>query len=109
MENAITRIFGAALEKSERNEVAPSDIQLDAPALPVQEKKDFEQPRPMASLAQYVMRQFRTNVDHRKTVGPDGTSVEMRLSDALMAQTCRHSGTIPSFDRGNVLHLEVVP
>ena len=93
MENAITRIFGAALENSERNEVAPADIQLDAPALPVQEKKDFEQPRPMASLAQYVMRQFRTNVDHRKTIGPDGTSVEMRLSDALMAQTCRHSGS----------------
>lgn len=91
MENEIARIFGAALEKDVRDEVAPADVQPGAPAMPVQEAKVFEQSQSMCSLAQYIMRQFRINVDHRKTIGPDGTSVEMRLSDALLAQSCRHS------------------
>ena len=93
MENKIAEIFGAALDESVRNEVAPADIQPGDIVVRKEEQKTFEQPMPMVSLAQYVMRQFRINVDHRKQIGADGTSVEMRLSDALFAQTCRHSGS----------------
>lgn len=91
MENEVKRIFGAALDKSERNETASGDISPDGGILPHEEAKCFEQPLPMKSLAQFVMRQFRINVDHRKTLGENGVSVDMKLSDALLAQTCTHS------------------
>ena len=88
----VDQIFGGALSSAERNEVAPSSVTPDNPVLPtLPADKVGEQTRPMCSLARYVRNQFRVNVDHRRSTGPDGVSVEMRLHDALMAQTCKYS------------------
>ena len=42
----------------------------------------------MSMLADFVMSNFRINVDYRKEKGSNGLSVEDRLRDNIMAATC---------------------
>lgn len=92
VEKGVEQIFGAALEADARDKTAEgSPSQTAVPLNFSAEAPSETATRPMSALAGWVMQQFRQNVDHRKNCGPDGVSVEMRLQDAIMAQTCKYS------------------
>lgn len=98
MDGEMARIFGPALESPKETAVSQAfDSALAADAarrLGVDEKViDGESgvksdTVPMTNLARFVMDNFRANRDHRLTCDAQGRSVESRLTDAIMAQTC---------------------
>ena len=94
MDGEMVRIFGPALEvPTTPAEVKPRDNPNVAPPPYAGSVKDGEigvkaDTVPMTNLACFVMDNFRANADCRRTCDAQGLSVESRLTEAIMAQTC---------------------
>lgn len=84
--NAIAEIFGAALEKA--GVTVPAEASPSGPFSVPEDSRMETVPttEPMTRLANRVMSNWRTNVDHRRE-----SRVDDRLKRALLAQTCTYT------------------